>query len=115
MNLGDFTAPTVDTISAGGGDCNINFTSADTWDDEDDAHLIIQASRGMQDTINYFKGPYRFAGKADGDAVTPPTNPHVLTLPFAVASGQVVAFRAVVVRADGRCSAEATFRGTAGV
>jgi hypothetical protein len=115
QNLGDYTPPTAGTISAGGGTFGIVFDDTDEWCDEDDAAMLVQLSRPLQPTIQYFKGPYRFAGTIDGDAVAPPTSPGSIVLPFAVAAGQVVAARAVVVRADGRVSAATLFRGTAGV
>lgn len=113
FNLGEMTAPTAGTISAGGGTIAVAFDVGDLWADEDDAHLLIYVSRGQNPSINFFKGPYRYAGRVDGNAITPPTSPASITLPFAVVAGQQVMARAAVSRADGRRSADATFRGTA--
>lgn len=112
-NLGEMTAPTAGAISAGGGTIAVNYSDGDAWVEEDGAHLLIYVSRGMNASINFFKGPFRYAGMVDGDAVTPPVPPASITLPFAVTAGQRVVARAAVTRADGRRSADATFRGTA--
>lgn len=108
FNLGDFTAPTY-TAQAAADTITVAFTSADAWDDEDDSAMLIFASRPQNPSVIFFKGPYRFAGSIDGDSVTPPTNPAVLTAPFALTAGQIVHMKASVMRADGRLSTP--FRG----
>lgn len=109
FNLGDYTEPVIGVISAGGATLSLAFTQADAWCDEDDSAMLVAISRGVNDSINYFKGPYRHAGKVDGDAITPPTSPASITLPFTVAVDQRVFAKVHVSRADGRLSA--TFRG----
>jgi len=105
FDLGDYTTP---TIVAGEGTQQLAcvFTDTDDWVGEDDAGMLIYASRPQNPTINYFKGPYRFAGSIDGDSVTPPTSPTLISVPFAVVEGQKVFTRAQVIRADGRLSAD---------
>jgi hypothetical protein len=114
FNTGEFTEPSVGTISAGGGTLGIVFDNADAWANEDDAAMLVLISRGQNPGINYFKGPYRYAGKIDGDGATPPTSPASMTLPFAVAAGQKVFVQVRVVRADGRLSLPFRGNGTAG-
>jgi len=104
-NLGAYTAPAIDSIDATAGTMDLTFTNTDDWANEDDASMLVKISRGQNVTINYFKGPYRFAGSIDGDAVTPPTSPATLTLPFTVVAGQRVFIQVYVSRADGRLSA----------
>lgn len=101
FNLGTYTAPTIDSITAPAG-ADIAFTAGDAWVDEDGAAMTILASRGVNPTVNYFKGPYRFAGIIAGDATTPPTSPATIVLPFPVVAGQKVFFQFRVTRADGR-------------
>ena len=60
-------------------------------------------------TINFFKGPYQFAARINGDGTTPPTSPAVIASPFPFSAGQRVFTRIVVVRVDGRVSLD--FRG----
>lgn len=109
FNLGDYTDPVIGVISAGGGTASIAFTVGDDWVGEDDAGMLLYASRGVNASINYFKGPYRFGDSIDGDGVTPETSPYSLTLPFTVALDQRCFLMARVSRADGRLSAP--FRG----
>jgi hypothetical protein len=104
FNLGDFTEPTWSNVSAGGGTGDLGFDNADDWANEDDAAMLILCSRGQNPSINYFKGPYRYAGEVQGDSVTPPTSPASITLPFAVALGQRSFCQVRVSRADGRLS-----------
>jgi hypothetical protein len=103
FDLGAFTDPSF-VPAAATQDVAVTFDNTDAWANEDDAALLIFASREKAPTINYFKGPYRFAGKVDGDSVTPPTSPATISLPFAATAGNRVFFRAVVVRADARRS-----------
>lgn len=103
-NLGDVTNPSVTDADAGAGDSDVTFNESDDWVGEDGAAMLWLISRGQNASINYFKGPYRFAGTIDGDSTTPPTSPATLTLPFPVAAGQRVFYAARVTRADGRLS-----------
>jgi hypothetical protein len=68
--------------------------------------MVIFTSRPMSPAINYFKGPYRFAGLIEGDSITPPTSPANVTSPWALEVDQKVFVRAAVLRADGRYSAD---------
>jgi len=104
LDLGEFTVPTIDAVDATAETADIGFTTGDAWVDEDDSAMLVYASRGQNATINFFKGPYRFAGRIDGDATTPPTSPATITLPFAVVATQRVFFKLSVSRADGRLS-----------
>lgn len=105
FNLGDFTAPAIASLTAATGIYSITFTAADDWANEDDAAMLFLTSRGQNASINYFKGPYRFAGTIDGDSTTPPTSPASITSAFTVAVGQKGFIQARVSRADGRLSA----------
>ncbi len=110
FNLGDFTQPTF-ALDEAADEIDVTFTDTDDWANEDDAAMLVFASRPNTLSTNFFKGPYRFAGRIDGDAKTPPTSPAAIALPFPVVVGQRVFARVEVVRADGRLSAD--FRGQA--
>jgi len=101
-NLGDFSAPSFGAISAAAGTAALAFTEEDVWCDEDGSAMLVAISRPQNPGINYFKGPYRYAGLIAGSVATPPTTPASLTLPFAVAEGQKVFGQIRVTRADGR-------------
>ncbi len=102
FNLGDFTNPTFATFSAAGDTFNVSFAITDDWVGEDDAGMTIAASRPQNPTINFFKGPYRFAAIILGDSGAPPVPPVVIAAPFLFAVDQRIFVQARVTRADGR-------------
>lgn len=108
FNLGEYTDPTIDAVDSVLQTADIGFTDTDDWIDEDDSAMLVFAGRQQNPSINYFKGPYRFAGAILGDVLLPPTSPETIALPFPVAIGNKVFMRFVVSRVDGRYSS--TFR-----
>jgi len=104
FNLGEFTNPTWANVDATGGDGELGYDNSDEWADETGSAMLILVSRGQNPAVNYFKGPYRFAGLVAGLTGTPPTSPETITLPFAVIAGQSVFAQVRVTRADGRLS-----------
>lgn len=109
FNLGDYTAPTVVSATGSSDVVSVGFDNTDEWANEDGAAMLWFGSRAKGAAINYFKGPYRYAGSVEGDAVTPPTSPAAINNPFSVEAGDKTFMRAVVCRADGRFSTP--FRG----
>ena len=108
FNLGEYTAPAITAVVATQ-KASVAFTNTDDWANETGSYMLVWASRPQQNTINFFKGPYRYCGKIVGATPTPPTSPVLLDLPFDCAAGQRVFFKASVVRAHGRLSSP--FRG----
>lgn len=106
FNLGSYTPPSIAAITAATEMISLAFDNTDDWANEDDANMLVFTSRPMSPAINYFKGPYRYAGRIDGDAVTAPTSPANITSPWLLDVGQKVFIRAAVIRADGRYSAD---------
>jgi len=105
--LATLTLPVV-TLTPAGSTASMAFTNTDLWANEVGGALLVYASRPQNVTINFFKGPYRFAGRING-AASPPTSPQVITLPFVSGpAGSKQFFKVIAVRADGRPSA--TFR-----
>jgi hypothetical protein len=103
FNLGSFTAPVITSITAPTA-LSLEFTNTDEWANEDDAAMIIYGGRGQSQSINYFKGPYRFADTILGDGITPPTSPAAIVLPFTLQTGQKGFIKYSITRADGRLS-----------
>lgn len=103
FDLGSFTNPAL-VATASGPTLDVSFNNTDDWANEDGAAMLVYGSRPQNPTINFFKGPYQFAGRIDGDAITPPTSPTVITSPFAFDAAQKVFAKISVVRADGRLS-----------
>lgn len=111
FNLGPFTNPDIASMTAPSA-LSLTFDPADAWANEDDAAMMVYGSAGRNQTINYFTGPYRFAGKIDGDGTTPPTSPAAITIPFVLAADQRAFIYVRVTRADGRLSTLSRFRDT---
>lgn len=101
FDLGTFTPPVI-TISAATGDMSVAFTAGDIWVGQDDAGMIVQASRQQNPTVNFFKGPYLTAGTVDGDLALPPSSPATIAAPFGVTQDNKVFVRTSVTYADGR-------------
>lgn len=108
-DLGEVGALSVTNATEAGQTVDLNFTDTDAWVDEDDSAMLLYLSRPQGTSINYFKGPYRYAGMVAGDSSTPPTTPETIAVPFPIASGQKIFWRVNVTRSDGRLSQ--SFRG----
>jgi len=103
FNVGDYTSP-VASASEATQEVSLAYTATDDWANEDDAWMLLYTSRPQNVSINFFKGPYQYAGSVEGDSVTPPTSPLAVASPFAFTEGQKIFARVNVVRADGRLS-----------
>lgn len=106
FNLGEFSFPDLGNASEAAQTASLVFNNADDWANEDGAGMIVYGSRAMNASVNYFKGPYRYCHKIDGDSVTPPTSPATITWPFPFLEGQKVYAAVRVTRADGRLSSQ---------
>lgn len=106
FNLGDYTPPVITSVTGSTNLLAFTFTDADAWANEDDSAMNVYTSRAQNPTINFFKGPYRFAGQVLGDGLTPPTSPASIALAFNAEVGQKIFARMIVSRADGRLSAD---------
>lgn len=111
FGLCDLTTPTA-TITAGD-DISLAFTAADTWANEVGGALLLYTSQAKAPTVNFCKGPFRYAGLVAG-AGTPPSSPETIAPPFAYVADQKVFYRCIALTADGRVSApiiQSTFCG----
>jgi len=108
FSLGGYTAPTLTNATAAAQTIDVTFgngTFADSWANEVGGFMFSYFSRPQNPGINFFKGPYRFAGLVTGDLVAPPVSPETIGSPFVFALGQRIFGRHFVVAADGRLSA----------
>jgi hypothetical protein len=103
LTIGVLTAPSFTVASAT--TASLVFTNTDVWAGAVGGHLFCYFSRGVNPTIQSFKGPYRFAAAVNG-AASPPSSPATITLPFTIATGQRLYGRFVASDADGRLSNE---------
>ncbi len=103
FNLGEFTDVTIGIVG-GTSNIDVTFDNTDAWANEDDAIMMVLASREQAPSIQFFKGPYRFAGTIDGNSITPPTSPAAVTSDFPYTAGNRGFAQVRVSRADGRLS-----------
>lgn len=83
----------------------VEFDTTDEWANEAGGALLVYASRQKAATVNFFKGPYRFAGTVDGADPVPPTSPATnITNVFEQSLLNVMFGRVLSVRVDGRIS-----------
>jgi hypothetical protein len=102
FNLGSFTNPEVDNFAAATDEFDVSFSDTDNWVDEDGSAMLILSSPPQNQSINYYKGPYRFAGAILGDAITAPTSPATISAAFPFSVDQRVFVQIRITRADGR-------------
>lgn len=110
FNIGDFGNPNIISITASTNILSLGFVDTDAWLDETGSAMLVYTSRAQNPTINFFKGPYRFAAAILGDDSVPPTTPAAIALAFNVEVGQRIFVKVNVTRLDGRYAA--TFRST---
>jgi hypothetical protein len=98
--------PTVLTATASEATQNLSvaFDNGEDWAGEDDAALLVHMGIPQGAGRTFFGGPYRYAGKVDGDSLSPPSSPADIAAPFVFQEGQRIWIKARVIRADGRLS-----------
>jgi hypothetical protein len=106
FDLGETDPALALEVSAGAeNQLDVTFDTGLAWVNETGSKVLIYASRPQNPGVNYFKGPYQYAGSVLGNATTAPTSPATLSSPFEVTAGQKVFIQARILRADGRLSA----------
>lgn len=76
-NGGGHAELTLPNVENPGGFLAVTTDPGDTWANEDTGGLVIQTSRGMKPTINFFKSPFRFATVIPGSSTTAPVGDSV--------------------------------------
>lgn len=104
FNLGTYTLPTLGNAIESAQTADVTFDNTDDWAGEAASGLLIFGSRAKNPSINYMKGPYRFAHEVEGNITTPPTSPATVTWPFPFTEGHRLFAFFRVTRADGRLS-----------
>lgn len=93
------------SVSAGSLNVEVAFDEGKDWVGEDGGALLVHLSSLVNSNIQFYGGPYRYAGKILGDDTTPPTSPATITYPGPTPqAGQRIFAKARIVRADGRAS-----------
>ena len=106
FNRGDFTPPGAIWGEAAG--LAVAFDDTDAWANEDEAFMWIYQGRPQNAGVKFFKGPWRLVASIEGDSITPPTTPLVLSAAtltaegYTITEGQSSSLAVAVGRADGR-------------
>lgn len=82
--------------------CLAYVPAGQSWLNQPGGALLFYASRPQPLTVNYYRGPYQFAGKVVGQPLGPSYTPFTFTLPFPAAVNERVFLRARQTRTDGR-------------
>lgn len=104
FNIGQFSATRIANFSEATQLGEILFGNtvlADPWANEVGGFLFVFISRPQNESINYFRGPYRLVAAIVGDPV-PPVSPILINAPFPFIAGAKIFGRAITIRADGR-------------
>lgn len=86
---------------------SITYDNTEEWANTDGGALLVYLGQPRSNSRVFFKGPWRFCGYVDGDSVTAPTSPLVLSpsgLPFTLTEGQRVSIAVKALAGDGRYS-----------
>lgn len=102
FNVGSYTPPSMVAPSEATQDFLLAFDDSDKWADQTQSAMIVYTSRPQNPSINYFKGPYRLAGRILGQQGNPPASPATIDSAFPFVIGQKLFIRFNVTRADGR-------------
>lgn len=90
------------SISAATQDFSVIFTDTDDIWDVAANLLILYGGSPQSEGVDFFNGPWRYAGVFEGDDITPPTSPQTIATPFVATEGQKIWTYARIALADGR-------------
>lgn len=80
------------------------YDNTDEWATNTGGLLLFYTSRPQSVGINFFKGPFQYAGGIPGNTITPPTPPATVNPTVPYAAGQKGFLRIQATLADGRLS-----------
>lgn len=83
---------------------SVVYDDTQDWADETGAFLAVFMGLPRNTNVNFFGGPWRFAGKIAGLDGTPPTSPQTVVCSFGAVEGQKIWCQARIIRADARVS-----------
>lgn len=78
------------------------------FNDEDEAHLLMDTGQPQNPTRNFFNGPWRHDFNIDGSVGVPPSSPFgpYASNSWTLVEGQRIWARGAIIRADGRVSSK---------
>lgn len=83
---------------------SVTFDNTLGWANQDAGHMLVHMALPRAGSRDFIGGPTRVADAIDGDAITPPTSPATIAVPFAVAQTQKTEVLARIIEDDGRVS-----------
>lgn len=83
---------------------SVTFDNTLGWANADGGWMLIHMAQPKAASRLFIGGPTRTAGAIEGDAITPPTSPETIAVPYAVAETQKTEVLARIIEADGRVS-----------
>lgn len=104
MVLPDTGDVTIDITAGEPASASVSYNDSHDWVSEDGAALLVYSSRPQSPAVNYFKGPWRYAGSILGNSETSPDSPQTVTLAFDATTTNHVFTYSRLTRADGRLS-----------
>lgn len=109
FNQGQFSTPTVETVQFVDL-ILVLFTGDDPWQNQDGSQMLVQVSDGQSAGINFFAGPFRFAGAIPGSSTDPPVGGQTLFDPFVPHADGPRWARVRISFSDGRLSPARIFK-----
>jgi hypothetical protein len=101
-------APAEEALVATGSEAtqqlSVAFDDTAPWCDLDGAFQLVFMGSPQNAGIQFFGGPYRYAGVILGNSTTPPTSPAAIAASFPIFAGQKVWVRTRIGLDDGRLS-----------
>jgi len=82
----------------------VNWLGDPEWTEDAAGGLMLAVSRPQNQSINFFKGPYRYADIVLGDDIAAPTSPQTFAPPFPFVEDDKLFVQARSTTADGRLS-----------
>lgn len=111
--MAELTPAAEPTPDASANNVSVPFFNSDPWAATAGGFLLAFLGRPRNQSRNFYKGPYRFLGWVDGDTITPPTPPAVLSSVgvwnLTGNAGQKVNVKLIALNADGTVSAPLVF------
>lgn len=104
FDLGSFDEPGPQPQEIPTPETSLAFNDTEAWVNTDGSALLVYQSAPQSPTINFFKGPYRFAGSVLGNSTTPETSPVIIPPSQPFVAGQKLFYQYRLTQADGRLS-----------
>ncbi len=103
FNLGEFTPPGLTSVNDSD-DWTVTFDNTDDWASTDGGYLLLYGGKPVAPSINFFKGPFRYADKITGATTVPPTSPAEIAGNYTPNAGNHVWGQFRIIQVDGRLS-----------